>query len=273
MIFGSGFILGFVVLGILAASVGTASMLIFQEDLTSYIQIAGLFLIGLGLLRIMGKGLPGIPFKKFGNSPLETFGTGLVYTMGWSACSGPILAGILIMASIMHNYVSAILLLFFYGLGILVPLLLTGVLYDKYQFWRSPLFKGKMLSMGEIRVHTTDLLSGILLLLVGGLFLFQTNTKIFNQYDTMGILFSGVFLFFLYTQVRKRLSASWPLSLLFLGLFLVVIYIGVPAKWISDAALSYVAQHTLFGNILGGIFLVLIGYLLYRFFRADLREK
>jgi cytochrome c-type biogenesis protein len=51
---------------------------------------------------------------------------GIAFAAGWSPCIGPILAGILAIASQQHNAEAALLLLV-YSLGLAVPFLLTAV--------------------------------------------------------------------------------------------------------------------------------------------------
>jgi cytochrome c-type biogenesis protein len=88
------------------------------------------------------------------------FFLGFAFAFGWTPCIGPILATVLALAAASDTIARGILLLAVYSAGLAVPFLLTalgiGQFLKFYQRFRKYL-------------HAVELLSGILLLFVGGL--------------------------------------------------------------------------------------------------------
>jgi len=88
------------------------------------------------------------------------FFLGFAFAFGWTPCIGPILASVLALAAASDTIARGILLLAVYSAGLAVPFLLTalgiGQFLKFYQRFRKYL-------------HAVELLSGALLLFVGGL--------------------------------------------------------------------------------------------------------
>lgn len=88
------------------------------------------------------------------------FFLGFAFAFGWTPCIGPILASVLALAAASDTIARGILLLAVYSAGLAVPFLLTalgiGQFLSFYQRFRKYL-------------HAVELLSGVLLLFVGGL--------------------------------------------------------------------------------------------------------
>jgi cytochrome c-type biogenesis protein len=91
---------------------------------------------------------------------LSGFFLGFAFAFGWTPCIGPILATVLALAAASDTIARGILLLAVYSAGLAVPFLLTalgiGQFLKFYQRFRKYL-------------HAVELLSGALLLFVGGL--------------------------------------------------------------------------------------------------------
>ena len=86
-----GFTSIFIALGILASFLGQ-SILFFQAEHSFLIFLAGLFLILFGVMQIVGKGFSFLPIKVFkAKSLFGVFILGMLFALGWSACTGPIL--------------------------------------------------------------------------------------------------------------------------------------------------------------------------------------
>jgi cytochrome c-type biogenesis protein len=85
---------------------------------------------------------------------------GFAFAFGWTPCIGPILAAVLILAANTQTISRGIFLLAVYSAGLAVPFLLTAIGINQflrfYQRFRRHL-------------HTVEVLSGVLLLFVGGL--------------------------------------------------------------------------------------------------------
>jgi len=123
----AGFTLVFMALGFTASAIGTA--LIAYRDWIA--KLGGLVVIVLGLNMI---GVFKIPFlmmdkrvhvRSANRSYVASFLVGLAFAAGWSPCIGPILAGILALAT-QEQYGSATLLLFVYSMGLALPFFITA---------------------------------------------------------------------------------------------------------------------------------------------------
>jgi cytochrome c-type biogenesis protein len=98
---------------------------------------------------------------------LSGFLLGFAFAFGWTPCIGPILATVLTFAATSETVTRGILLLAFYSAGLAVPFLLTALLFGQFlQFYKN--FRKHL--------HVVELLSGALLLFIGGLIFFNKFT-------------------------------------------------------------------------------------------------
>lgn len=124
----AGFTIVFVTLGLTASAIGG----VLNDNRVLIAQVGGCIVVILGLQMM---GMLRIPFlmmdarvhlqrekRSYWTSGL----VGIAFAAGWSPCIGPILAGILAIASQQHNAEAAFLLLV-YSLGLAVPFLLTAL--------------------------------------------------------------------------------------------------------------------------------------------------
>jgi len=190
LVFFFGFSLVFVLMGVVAGLVGEQTLVVLQERWL--VVIAGLVIFFMGVLTLMGKGFGSfLHFNhKFENDVPGVFVMGMAFALGWTACLGPILAGILGIGALLGNVWQAALLMFFYALGNLVPLFLLSFFYDKFKLSESRFIKGKMIAFnafGKVReVHSTNLISGLLFLLIGLIIIFFEGTGVLNTWDLLG---------------------------------------------------------------------------------------
>lgn len=191
VLFFIGFSSMFIVMGLLAAFLGEASIIMVQENATLLVQTAGAALVVLGITTLFGKGFSGFILKtKPVNDILGMLLYGVLFAMGWTACVGPILAGILIMAALYHNYFIAVILMFFYSLGIFLPLFILALCYDKTHLEKRAWIKGKLLTFTvlkkQFQIQTTEVLAGVLLIATGIVFILFKGTGIINSIDPLG---------------------------------------------------------------------------------------
>lgn len=190
LVFFAGFSLIFVILGIFAAAIGQTLTSIQFANTKTLIFIAGIFLIIFGIMTMLGKGFTFIRIdKKTGHDIFGIFSFGLLFGLGWSACLGPVLAGILLIASTFHNYFYAGVLLFFYSLGLFVPLFLISILFDKYNLTQKAWLKGKEYEIKlfgkTFFIHTMKVVAGILLIASGATFILFNGTNVINTLDPL----------------------------------------------------------------------------------------
>jgi len=83
---------------------------------------------------------------------------GAAFGFGWTPCIGPILGSILTLAAIEENINRSILLLSFYSLGLAIPFIISGIVFDKFLFFSKNLRK---------YISTITKVGGVILLLTG----------------------------------------------------------------------------------------------------------
>jgi cytochrome c-type biogenesis protein len=92
---------------------------------------------------------------------------GFAFAFGWTPCIGPILSAVLVLAAASETVARGVLLLAVYSAGLAVPFLLTALgLGEFLRFYKN--FRKHL--------HAVELLSGALLLFVGGLVFFNKLT-------------------------------------------------------------------------------------------------
>jgi cytochrome c-type biogenesis protein len=100
---------------------------------------------------------------------------GTVFAAGWTPCVGPILAGILIVASTLQSVAHGVLLLIAYSLGLGIPFLLLGLAFG-------PL--AQILRQANRYLGSISVASGVLLALMGILF-FTDSLAFLGQYGNL----------------------------------------------------------------------------------------
>ncbi len=186
LLFFLGFTPVFIFIGLISTFIGRAiTTLLAGYIIDSIIITAGIFLVLLGILTILGHGFSGIITpKKTSKDSLGVFLSGLFFAIGWSACTGPIISGVILMAATLHSYFQSILLMSFYSLGIFVPLLILTFFYDKLKLHDKNFFKGKefnlVLGGKTFTINTSKLVAGILLIFVGIIFIIFKGTSVLD---------------------------------------------------------------------------------------------
>ncbi len=216
--FSAGFMTVFIILGIIASYIGK-SFLFLQEGNAFLAKVSGLLLMLLGIMMFFGKGFssfikPFIKHRQFRHDYLGIYLLGAFFVIGWSACLGPILVGIIVMATYLHNFFYASLLFFFYGIGLLVPLFVIAGLYDKYNLGNKKWVHGKTFYLGKFTFNTSNLIGGSLLVAMGIIVSIYGGTWKFNAYNMLG----GKFLF--YEWQRKLIGSN--VGNIFGGLLLIL---------------------------------------------------
>jgi cytochrome c-type biogenesis protein len=142
------------------------------------LHLAGLFKIPI-LIREKRLKLPDF-FNKAGY--FRSFLVGVIFAFGWTACVGPILASILVLAGISATLLKGMAFLAVYSLGLSIPFLLTSLFLTEAMNYikRFPGF-----------LRFVPIISGSLLIILGILFLTDEFFKIviwlYNLYNNLGI--------------------------------------------------------------------------------------
>jgi|TARA_B100001971_G_scaffold213855_1_gene248568 cytochrome c-type biogenesis protein len=189
-VFFLGFSSIFILMGVLATVLGlTLSMVL--SGISWIVPAVGIILITFGIMILLGKGFPGISFKrKFSKNWIGIFLAGVFFAIGWSACTGPILSGILVMTSTFGNYLTAVYLMFAYSLGVFVPIFILSFFYDKFRLDKSAIFSKEInFSILGKKYHTNipNVIAGIIFILFGLAFIVFKGTSLVNSFDMFGL--------------------------------------------------------------------------------------
>ena len=152
---------------------------------------------------------------------------GFFFGVGWTPCAGPILVGIVILAANSATMINGTLMLLFYGIGIVAPLMLLSYFSDRHNWADSTLLRGKEIKFSifgkNITTHTYNLIGCVLLAVIGILM----------------VMFKGTFFF----QSELPKYIPWSMSLLYS---------------LNEKALESELLISVFGNILGLVIIVLM---------------
>jgi cytochrome c-type biogenesis protein len=85
---------------------------------------------------------------------------GMAFAAGWTPCIGPILGGIIGLAATSGGWKNGLLLSAFYSAGLAVPFLITGLGINQFLSFYSKFRR---------HLHKVEVVSGIILILIGGL--------------------------------------------------------------------------------------------------------
>ncbi len=163
------FVVGFSVIFISLGAVVGLTGYAFNPSYALLSKIAGSLLIAFGLFILAALKVPWLNYEKrinpsLGNTTgyLRSFLIGAVFSLGWTACVGPILGGILTIASVGATAWQGAYLLAVYSLGLGLPFLIIGVAFDSLV----PILKRIQRYSGIIHI-----ISGLLLITIGVLIL------------------------------------------------------------------------------------------------------
>jgi cytochrome c-type biogenesis protein len=156
------------------ASATALSQMLFRH-MGALTTIGGLIIIAFGVMSMLGKGFTG---AKLLNRPTASVAGsylyGATFALGWTACVGPILGALLtLLATQGIAVLQGAVLAFVYALGLGMPLILMATFFSRLgsgsRFWKLMRGRGFELNLGftTLYLHTTSVLSGLLLVCVG----------------------------------------------------------------------------------------------------------
>ena len=175
-IFYLGLVTTLVPLGV-SASVATRFVRTQQDTV---LTVAGIAVIVLGVLMLTGSGFKLLPDRlragEGGGSTSRTvYLLGLVYGIT-GFCTGPILGRILVIAAVGGRPAQGGALLAVYALGMVVPLALLSLVWERIGAGAMRWLRGREVAIGRWRVHSTSLITGLLLIGVGVLLVTGSGT-------------------------------------------------------------------------------------------------
>jgi cytochrome c-type biogenesis protein len=171
-----GFSITFILLGASATWVGqllVSRMRLFGQLAGIVLIVFGIHLTGLIKIKALYKD------KRFHNvqKPRGVFGAlvlGLAFAFGWTPCIGPILAGILTIASTKQTVTEGMFLLAVYSAGLGIPFLLTSLALNQFLA-----FYGRF----KKHFHAVEVVSGALVIAVGVLILTGSLSRLATYFS------------------------------------------------------------------------------------------
>lgn len=144
------------------------------------ISVAGWTIIGLGAVQFAGGGFTFKPAQRAQSriqvqSNTSVFALGAVYGLA-GFCSGPILGSVLMVAATSGQPIRGGALLAVYALGMSAPLFLLALLWDRFNLGTNRWLRGREIRLGRVHLHSTSLISGLLFMGIGVLFLRYDGT-------------------------------------------------------------------------------------------------
>jgi cytochrome c-type biogenesis protein len=153
-----------IIVGVVLVAIGT--FLIFRTGVhlvlkpVHFYAASLIFLLGPSLTRWLNRDVH--MNNVGGNQPgmVSGFLLGFAFALGWTPCIGPILTTVLAIAATREKVTEGIILLTLYSAGLAIPFLLTAVGIGRFL---------KFYQKFRRHLHTVEVFSGVLLLVIGGL--------------------------------------------------------------------------------------------------------
>jgi cytochrome c-type biogenesis protein len=164
-------------LSVIFLSLGTLAGLVGASIISNpWVRIiGGVVIIGFGLqlIGILKIGLLYKDTRMFSQQKprglLGSLTLGMAFAAGWTPCIGPILGGIIGLAATSGGWRSGLLLSSFYAAGLAVPFLVTGMSINFFLNFYSKFRR---------HLHKVEVVSGIVLILIGGLIMSNRTTAL-----------------------------------------------------------------------------------------------
>lgn len=159
---------------ILPIALGAAALGTFINTNHMLVYLAGgLLMLAMGAYMLAGGKLalpmPGMQAGR-GRGPLAVLSLGAFSGVA-SSCCAPVLAGVAALAGVSGSFSAALVLGIAYVFGMVFPLFLIALLWDRFSWGESRLLRGKKLELHalgrRLSVHTTALASGLILIAMG----------------------------------------------------------------------------------------------------------
>jgi cytochrome c biogenesis protein CcdA len=199
----------------LGMGISAVSTLVYGHR-SALITVSGTVIIVFGFLQLLGRGFSLGPLEKLRgriqgdpSSAAATFALGAVYGFA-GFCSGPILGAVLTVAASSGSVFGGAGLLATYAAGMAAPLFLMALLWDRFDLGHRRWLRGREVSLRGFRFHTTNLVSGLMFVVLGALFiLFEGTSALEGLYTARG----ATDLAFAVERWVSAVAESLPLSL------------------------------------------------------------
>ena len=156
-----------------AAATGVTQLLFRHLDALTF--WGGGLVVMLGILSFFGMGFAGPQIQERPAATVAgSYLYGATFALGWTACVGPILGALLtLLASQGVAIVQGAVLAFIYAMGLGLPLIIMATFFSRLgqgsPFWKFMRGRSFEVSLGSrtLHLHSTSMLSGVMLILMG----------------------------------------------------------------------------------------------------------
>lgn len=167
-IFYAGLVTTLVPLGVSASSL----TVFVRSNQETVVTVAGFVVVALGLLTAFGGGFFLVGRRAQERAATSGTSSGSIYVLGLAYgltgfCTGPILGSILVLAAAGGQPFRGGLLLAVYALGMVVPLVALSLVWERLGDRTHRWLRGREIRVGRLTFHSTSLVSGLLLAVVG----------------------------------------------------------------------------------------------------------
>ena len=152
------------------------------------ISLGATLVIGFGVLQTLGVSwrLPGIAGRAGApTSPTAVFVLGASYGLA-GTCSGPILGSMLAYAAFSASPMYAGMLFFWYALGMVVPLLLLALAWDRFGLADARWLRPRAVTFGPVDTTVLNLVSGLAMITIGLVLLLSEGTALLPGWLQVG---------------------------------------------------------------------------------------
>ena len=179
LIHAAGFVLGFTIvfmaMGALAGTVG--SFLVRYKTAVNIVSGIIVIIFGLSFTGVLSLNIFKGANRRANGEKTGFFSAvlfGMVFSVGWTPCVGAFLGSALMLASQQAHAVQGMIMLFIYSMGLGIPFVLSAVLIDY--------LKGAF-DFIKRNYKTVNLISGVLLIIIGILMAFGLFGKIISFFS------------------------------------------------------------------------------------------
>lgn len=204
---------------------------LFYGQRSTLIMVSGILIIALGVMQLAGRGFNVGPLARLrgkvrGDSSSAVFALGAVYGFA-GFCAGPILGAVLTVAASSGRVAQGASLLAIYAMGMAAPLFLLATLWDRFDLGKRRWLRGREITFGPVKVHTTNLVSGIMFILLGTTFIaYEGTSALSGLYEANG----ATGLAFAAEQWANSLSRTVPDYLLLVAILLVALFLALARR-------------------------------------------
>lgn len=174
---------------------------LFINNQIIFFNSAGAIFIVLGIIVFFGKSWQWLPRSlrekaRVSGEGKKNIGTvyimGVLFSFASGTCSAPIIGAILTLASTSSNSIMAVLMLLTYAFGLVLPLFIIAWFFDRYNFAGSKIIQGKSwdIALGgkTFYLHTTNIITSVLFIGVGIVFIVSKGTNAFlHNFEQLGL--------------------------------------------------------------------------------------